>query len=241
MPYFKARYYLKIYFGADFIITNISTNHPRLKNYKLAKMFPKTLYRIVCSIKHPNTLELLYQLYENCNNNAKVSLQLNSSLISGNAHFEVVKSMTSYCLHLSNIKIDKPTKLLKEYHSIPRIRKETAYSMYKDIYNMSLMDPIRMNALFEEYPYSKTILYAYFAKVIGTTPHTVWTDRRLTSSIFYLVNTNDSVKDICSLCGFKSRTTYHKSFKRTFMISPIAFRKLHLDTIINTRFKKTPF
>lgn len=239
--YFKSRYYLKIYFESDFIITDITTNHPRLKNYRLRKMFPKTLYRILHSIHHPNVLELLYQLYKNLDSNTIVSLQLNSSLISGNANFEVIKSMSSYCLHLSNIKIDKSTMLLKEYHSMPRIRKETAYSIYKDIYNMSLKDPAKMSDLFEKHPYSNTILYAYFAKTIGTTPHTVWTDRRLIKSIFYLVSTNDSVKDIHSFCGFKSKNSYHKSFKRIFKISPIAFRKLHLDDFIKTKFKKPPF
>lgn len=53
-------------------------------------------------------------------------------------------------------------------------------------------------------------------------------DRRLVHASHLLKDTNDGIEQILYSCGFRSRTTFHRTFTKKFHCSPTDYRQAHL-------------
>lgn len=224
--YHRNPYYLNIYFNTCFYITDIHTNQKYLKHFYDSKKFPKTLYRIVNPEKQKSLLYLFYQLkYVAPRSYHKVYLQLNSSKIIANGRVKVLNSRKSYCLKLRLINYQDKLPILNQYQDIPTHIRDVGYKLYEDIHKEPLTQPIKVGSIFNKHPYSRTILYRSFYKVIGATPSKVWRNRRLLHYAYHLLDTNDSITDSYAQFGFNSTSHLHRNFKKKFHISPLEFRK----------------
>ena len=187
--------------------------------------FPKTLYRILNPDKHESLLYLFYQLkFKAPKASHKVYLQFNSSKIVAVGRIKVLNPRESYCLKLHLIHYHNKLPILDQYQNIPNHMRKVGYKLYDEIHKKPFMKPVKISSIFKEHPYSRTILYGYFQRVIGTPPSTVWRDRRLLNFAYHLLDTDDSITDSYAQFGFNSTSHLHKSFRERFHISPLDFR-----------------
>jgi AraC-like DNA-binding protein len=63
-----------------------------------------------------------------------------------------------------------------------------------------------------------------FRRVFGESPHAYLLTRRLERAAALLRNTDRSVADICFSVGLQSLGSFTTSFKRTYGVSPTAYR-----------------
>lgn len=225
LPYHKSPYYLKIYFDYQFYITEIQTKQERLKKLLKQNKIPKTFYRIINPNHHNSLLYLFYKLkFKAPKSYHTIHLQLNNTNILAKGQLITLNSRNSYCLKLRIIKQRNRHQILDQYQKLPTHIKNVGYRLYEDIHKKPIIKPINVMAIFTEYPYSRAILYNYFEKTIGTSPSTVWRDRRLIKYIFHLLDTDDSITDSYALFGFNSTSHLHRRFKQIFHISPLDFR-----------------
>ena len=63
-----------------------------------------------------------------------------------------------------------------------------------------------------------------FKRQVGTTPHDYLIHARLNLAKFYLLSTNNSIKEITYLCGFSSESGFCTCFKKHTGMSPAMFR-----------------
>src|SRR5690625_65354 len=223
--FLKKPYYLNIYFNSQFYITEIHTKQKRLRKLYKQDKAPKSLYRIINPKQHKSLLYLFYQLnFKAPKSFHKIYLQLNNREIVAKGQLIILKSRQSYCLKLHILKQRKTHPILDTYQSIPTHIKKVGYKLYDDIHEAPFMQPINVATVFENYPYSRTVLYNYFQRVIGTTPSTVWRDRRLISYAYHLLDTDDSITDSYAQFGFTNTSHLHRNFKQRFHISPLDFR-----------------
>ena len=61
---------------------------------------------------------------------------------------------------------------------------------------------------------STSYLYRLFSEKMGTSPHQVLLNRRLTAARSLLVNTDLSLSDIAANCGFNSQSYFSDCFKK---------------------------
>lgn len=224
--FLKKHYYLNIYFNSQFYITEIQTNHRRLKVLYKQDRVPKTLYRIVDANFHASLLVLFHHLkYVAPNKSFRIQFQLNKSNISSYGRLKVLVADSSYCLKLKICAIRNASKLLDTYQHLPIYTKEIAYRLYADIHQISFQDPTKIASLLQTYPHSQTSLYDAFQKVIGVNPSIVWRDRRLINFARYLLQTEDAITDIYADFGFSNPSHLYKYFKAHFNTTPIAFRE----------------
>ena len=229
--YYK-NHYLHIYFTSSLKIYKVKTNHRRLNRYIGMDEFPKTLYRILDYKFHPLALKLLYQLnHPKSPHDQKVYLQFNGCQIIGRADFNILKSQSKYCLSLTKVKVKDLDNIFNSYPFLSLTSKQVAYSIYDDIYDLALdSSSASLLSIYKKYhlEHPQTYLNEYFKEVIGTTPTTVWLERRLVSFIFHLLNTNESVSQSYYKFGFSNSSHLYKFFKRHFDTTPSIFKKKHL-------------
>lgn len=224
-------YFLHIYFCPRFCISNINTNHPKLIRFQLLNIFPRTIYRILNPNKHKSVLHLFYQLRFYTPTPAfKVHLQLNNSHVLADAELKVISYKNEYCLKLSQVQIQNADSILEQYQHIPYYIKEVGYRLYDDIFKVPFTSQTKVSSILENYPYSRTILYNYFQRVIGSSPSTVLKNRRLLKFAYHLLQSEESVTDSYDRFGFYSTSHLHRNFRNTFGTSPIEFRKRYKRT-----------
>ena len=72
---------------------------------------------------------------------------------------------------------------------------------------------------------SKSSLYNKTKTILGTTPHGLINQRRLSKASMLLKSTNITVNEIIDQTGFTSRTHFYELFHKAFSCSPSEFRK----------------
>ena len=72
---------------------------------------------------------------------------------------------------------------------------------------------------------SKSSLYNKTKSILGTTPHGLINQRRLSKASMLLKSTNITVNEIIDQTGFTSRTHFYELFNKAFSCSPSEFRK----------------
>ena len=72
---------------------------------------------------------------------------------------------------------------------------------------------------------SKTSFTHTFSKTLGVSPIAYAIARKLEASLYYLLETNASIKEIADKFGFKSPFYYSNRFKQQYGISPSEYRK----------------
>jgi AraC-like DNA-binding protein len=71
---------------------------------------------------------------------------------------------------------------------------------------------------------SKSSLYNKTKSVLGTTPHSLINQRRLSKATTLLTSTTLSVSEIIDQTGFASRTRFYELFGKAYGCSPSDFR-----------------
>lgn len=77
---------------------------------------------------------------------------------------------------------------------------------------------------------SPTGLSVMFRHQLQTTPAKYIREHRLRHAAELLRNTNRSIQDICTACGFGSLETFHRTFKAEFGVTPGKLRRLAIVT-----------
>ena len=75
---------------------------------------------------------------------------------------------------------------------------------------------------------SAPYLHALFRRHLNTTPHQFVLDRRLQHARQLIVSTDKPIKEISQLCGFDHLETFHRCFKKRFLLSPLAYQRSNL-------------
>ena len=78
---------------------------------------------------------------------------------------------------------------------------------------------------------SKSFLSRIFKKIVGINLFEYIGNSRINLSIKLLIDTNNSVKEICYQCGFENESYFYILFKKKEGISPIHYRERHRFTI----------
>lgn len=100
-------------------------------------------------------------------------------------------------------------------------RIETVIRYIEDNYAEKIdLDLLAQVSHFSKYHFSRI-----FKSIIGETPMSFVNKTRLQKSIYYLIETNKSILEICNLCGFESVSTFNAVFKKHFHIVPTDVRK----------------
>ena len=77
---------------------------------------------------------------------------------------------------------------------------------------------------------SESSLYGFFREYIGKTPVEIKQEIQIEKAAEYLSTTELSVERIASLCGFHSAAYFRKIFKDHLVLSPMAYRKKHVQS-----------
>jgi len=81
------------------------------------------------------------------------------------------------------------------------------------------LDDLARRANLSPYHFART-----FKRQVGASPHDYLIHARLNLAKFYLLSTNDSVKQIAFNCGFSSEGGFCTTFRKRLGITPTAFR-----------------
>lgn len=84
---------------------------------------------------------------------------------------------------------------------------------------------IDLQSLAQVSNFSKYHFSRIFKSIVGESPMSFVTKKRLQKSIYYLTKTHKSVLEISDLCGFESVSTFNAVFKKHFRIVPTDMRK----------------
>jgi len=90
--------------------------------------------------------------------------------------------------------------------------------------NTNYAEPIRAEQLARLIGVSVSQLNRKFAKVMGKSPIRYLVSVRVNKAINRLINTDDSVTEICFSCGFNNQTYFNRQFKAITGFSPRDYR-----------------
>lgn len=90
------------------------------------------------------------------------------------------------------------------------------------------MASMQISELAKTVELSEAHLHNMFRKYLNTTPHKYLLRQRLKRARVLLSSTNHSIKEICTLCGFKSVESFYRVFRNESGITPAAFRRRHI-------------
>lgn len=90
------------------------------------------------------------------------------------------------------------------------------------------MASMRVSALAETVGLSEAHLHKMFRKHLNTTPHKYLLSQRLKRARILLSSTDNTIKEICSICGFKSVESFYRVFRNESGITPAAYRRHHI-------------
>lgn len=80
---------------------------------------------------------------------------------------------------------------------------------------------------------SKSVLAERFARHVGMSPIEYLTHWRMQLAAGRLAETGITVDRLAEKCGYESAASFSRAFKRTFGVSPLAFRKNNVDRVFN--------
>ncbi|HWK03182.1 MAG TPA: AraC family transcriptional regulator [Puia sp.] len=89
----------------------------------------------------------------------------------------------------------------------------------------NLHRPIPVTLICKHFAINKTKLQEQFRECFGTSLHAFILQRRLDKSVILLRETDEPVKYIAGICGYKKVRSFNKAFKGRWHLSPDQFRK----------------
>ena len=90
------------------------------------------------------------------------------------------------------------------------------------------MASMQISELAKTVELSEAHLHNMFRKYLNTTPHKYLLRQRLKRARLLLSSTNHTIKEICSMCGFKSVESFYRVFRNESGITPAQFRRRHI-------------
>ncbi len=117
-----------------------------------------------------------------------------------------------------------------EVEAVPAVRAATRAELYRRLYyakdfaDALFTSPITISQMAEAAGISSNHLLRAFRQVFHQSPYEYITSKRLEYAKFLLLNTNQSVTDICMAVGFESLGAFSWLFRRKAGISPLAYR-----------------
>ena len=97
----------------------------------------------------------------------------------------------------------------------------------KDLVDASYRKPLDVPALARAAHLSPAHFSREFRRAFGETPHQYLLTRRMERAAALLRNTDRTVADICLAVGLRSLGSFTTTFRRTFGVSPLAYRAAH--------------
>lgn len=94
----------------------------------------------------------------------------------------------------------------------------------KDLADSHYADPVGVEDMARAASLSRSHFIKRFREEFGITPHAYLLTRRLERAAALLRNTDQSVAWICLSVGLRSVGSFTTSFKRTYGITPVAYR-----------------
>lgn len=85
--------------------------------------------------------------------------------------------------------------------------------------------PINLEELARISNFSKYHFSRIFTSIVGLTPIAFVNQKRLQKAVYFLLETNKTILEISSLCGFESISNFNAVFKRHFNKTPSEVRK----------------
>lgn len=101
-----------------------------------------------------------------------------------------------------------------------------------DYIECSIKDQLSLDAMSAELGLSKYHLHRFFKGVTGLPLMYYARGRKLTASLFELLQTDLNMIDIACEYGFEYEQTYERAFKRQFGVSPAAFRRTRSELAV---------
>jgi AraC-like DNA-binding protein len=105
----------------------------------------------------------------------------------------------------------------------------------KDLVDARYREPLDVPALARAAHLSPAHFSREFRRAFGETPHQYLMTRRLERAAALLRNTDRTVADICLTIGLRSVGSFTTSFRRTFGVSPTAYRAAHPSAATRVR------
>ena len=94
----------------------------------------------------------------------------------------------------------------------------------KDLADARYFEPLGVDDLARAAGLSRAHFSREFRAAFGESPHTYLLTRRMERAAALLRNTDRSVADVCLSVGLQSIGSFTTSFKRTYGVSPTAYR-----------------
>ena len=122
------------------------------------------------------------------------------------------------------------TKLKHEIRKIKAVKYSTQVELYKrlnyarDFIHSCYMKEISLNDIASVACLNTAYFLREFKKYFGLTPHQYTMQRRLNAARHLLKTTSKSIAEICFEVGYSDVTSFSKLFKKTFSLTPAAYR-----------------
>jgi AraC-like DNA-binding protein len=97
----------------------------------------------------------------------------------------------------------------------------------RDLVDSRYFEPLDVDDLARAAGLSRAHFSREFRGTFGESPHAYLLTRRLERAAALLRNTDRSVADVCVSVGLRSIGSFTTSFKRTYGVSPTAYRAAH--------------
>jgi AraC-like DNA-binding protein len=94
----------------------------------------------------------------------------------------------------------------------------------KDVIDGRYFEPLDVRSLARVAGLSPAHFSREFRRVFGESPHRYLLTRRMERAAALLRTTDRSVADICAMVGLSSVGSFTSSFRRTFGVTPVAYR-----------------
>ena len=105
----------------------------------------------------------------------------------------------------------------------------------KDLIDARYREPLDVPTLARAAHLSPAHFSREFRRAFGEAPHQYLLTRRLERAAALLRNTDRTVADICLMVGLRSVGSFTASFRRTFGLSPTAYRAAHTPAVSRVR------
>ena len=121
-------------------------------------------------------------------------------------------------------------KLKHEIRKVKAVKYSTQVELYKrlnyakDFIHSCYMKEISLNDIASVACLNNAYFLREFKKYFGLTPHQYTMQRRMNAAQNLLETTSNSISEICFEVGYSDVTSFSKLFKKTFSLTPAAYR-----------------
>jgi AraC-like DNA-binding protein len=182
------------------------------KNFNFFAIFSENFYRVV----PPGQRSLLYVLDSN-----REMLHLMRSMLKEQSHSERF-SRNIIALLLAELLLRVARRGIR---NLKRNRPTYAISYVNHIIDECYMETIALDELADSVGLNKSYLCRLYRQREGRTILDTLLARRLDQAHRLLLNSEQSISDICRACGFNDLAYFYRQFKRRFTAAPGSLRK----------------